>query len=1094
MSGRSFGGRGSRRFGWLYAALAIVVALTASLVAVGPASQTSGSAEAAERVMPRSVVGDDTLGYWTPMGISDGTGFPWLDPGLNQAVYALAKYDGQIYAGGLFDDTGGGGDTVAQCDDSSIYPLQCIARWDPATNAWTAVGPGLNNTVDSLAVMDGKLYVGGTFDDTVGGAGDKSCEWDDTASGVLWTSQASASDDSWSSVTWGEPTTGAPPVFVAVASSGGGKRVMTSRDGVSWSVPVGSVPVNAWQSVTFGTGTSPVAGGFRFVAVGSSGDDSQVMTSADGITWTARRAASGASWSSVAYAYPDASPQPVFVAAASSGVGKRVMTSPDGENWSVASGAVPVNSWQSVAWGDDTFVAVGASGDDSQVMTSPDGFNWTPRTAAANRTWQAVAFGDDTFVAVASSGTGNRVMTSNDGVTWTSRSPGPDRDWQSVTWRDGKFVAVSSSGSGNQVMTSPDGVTWTTRTSPVSNAWQSVTWGGQPWPNTFVAVGSSPPSSSQVMRSVLTAAPDPLGCIAAWDGGAWSPLSLGLNGAKADALAVLGDDTLIVGGGFQRAGTVGPPFAPPLSGLAAWSDDTWVAPGTGGFGDHVVALATRGASSVYVGGQFDGDYNPGESPPVMSGADNGIGVANGPFAIEDSWDPMGPGFSWYNPGVPRYEPGRVDALAQLNGTVYAGGYFSWPGTPRPPSSPSSTVFKNLVSWNGASWQNVGSGLNYKRITSVRALASDDTRGLLYVGGTFDDTPGGYGNGQCDDTTIPGGPLRCVTVWDTGINQFIPFKWGSADDSNGLTGEASSFVVDDSVVYVGGNFNTNAQGAFPYQWNLKNVGKWTWGAPSAAVTSSTGTAGSSVPITGSRLIGISEVRFGSTPATFTRSSITQMSATVPNLAPGTYPVTVNAVGGIATAGTYTVTATPTPPSPTPPSPPRDVTATAGDASATITWQAPASTGSYPVTDYEMTSSPGGRTCLVSTTTCRIAGLTNGTSYTFTARALSGAGWSAASAPSNAVTPRAEPPTSTIVITGTRSAAKATVTGKTNGFGMGGMVTAHTRTARGTPYTPGSTALVSTTGNFEWSRGISKRKTLWVYFTGGDAKSNVLVLRP
>jgi hypothetical protein len=38
MSGRSLGGRGSRRFGWLYAALAIVVALTASVMAVGPAS------------------------------------------------------------------------------------------------------------------------------------------------------------------------------------------------------------------------------------------------------------------------------------------------------------------------------------------------------------------------------------------------------------------------------------------------------------------------------------------------------------------------------------------------------------------------------------------------------------------------------------------------------------------------------------------------------------------------------------------------------------------------------------------------------------------------------------------------------------------------------------------------------------------------------------------------------------------------------------------------------------------------------------------------------------------------------------------------
>ena len=124
------------------------------------------------------------------------------------------------------------------------------------------------------------------------------------------------------------------------------------------------------------------------------------------------------------------------------------------------------------------------------------------------------------------------------------------------------------------------------------------------------------------------------------------------------------------------------------------------------------------------------------------------------------------------------------------------------------------------------------------------------------------------------------------------------------------------------------------------------------------------------------------------------------------------------------------------------------------------------------------------------------MTNGTSYTFTARAYSAAGWSAASAPSNAVTPSAEPPppTTSITITGTRGSTKATVTGKTKGFGMGGMVTAYTRTARGTPYAEGATTLVSMKGTFDWSRGVAKRKTLWVYFTGGGVKSNILRFIP
>jgi hypothetical protein len=89
---------------------------------------------------------------------------------------------------------------------------------------------------------------------------------------------------------------------------------------------------------------------------------------------------------------------------------------------------------------------------------------------------------------------------------------------------------------------------------------------------------------------------------------------------------------------------------------------------------------------------------------------------------------------------------------------------------------------------------------------------------------------------------------------------------------------------------------------------------------------------------------------------------------------------------------------------------EVRAAAGDAQATVTWQAPASTGSSTVTDYEVTSSPGGKGCLVKapTLSCTVTGLTNGTAYTFTVKALSGGGWSAASAPSNAVTPSNSPP--------------------------------------------------------------------------------------
>jgi hypothetical protein len=76
---------------------------------------------------------------------------------------------------------------------------------------------------------------------------------------------------------------------------------------------------------------------------------------------------------------------------------------------------------------------------------------------------------------------------------------------------------------------------------------------------------------------------------------------------------------------------------------------------------------------------------------------------------------------------------------------------------------------------------------------------------------------------------------------------------------------------------------------------------------------------------------------------------------------------------------------------------------------------------------------------------------------------------------------------------RDGRKVIVTGSTTGFGMGGIVTSHLRTARGTRYAMGSTALVDTAGKFTWSRRISTNKTLWVYFTSQATKSNVVKVR-
>jgi chitinase len=97
-------------------------------------------------------------------------------------------------------------------------------------------------------------------------------------------------------------------------------------------------------------------------------------------------------------------------------------------------------------------------------------------------------------------------------------------------------------------------------------------------------------------------------------------------------------------------------------------------------------------------------------------------------------------------------------------------------------------------------------------------------------------------------------------------------------------------------------------------------------------------------------------------------------------------------------------------PTAPGTPTNVRATAGDAQATVTWQAPRKNGGSAITGYRVVSAPGGVTVLTaaSPTSATVTGLTNGTTYTFTVYARNAIGESNASSPSNAVTPAGSPP--------------------------------------------------------------------------------------
>ncbi|MGA2929687.1 MAG: fibronectin type III domain-containing protein [Solirubrobacteraceae bacterium] len=108
----------------------------------------------------------------------------------------------------------------------------------------------------------------------------------------------------------------------------------------------------------------------------------------------------------------------------------------------------------------------------------------------------------------------------------------------------------------------------------------------------------------------------------------------------------------------------------------------------------------------------------------------------------------------------------------------------------------------------------------------------------------------------------------------------------------------------------------------------------------------------------------------------------------------------ASAGAGGATVFTATASTAPGTPT------SVQAVAGDGSAAVSWNAPASDGGSPITGYIVTSSPGGQTCTTAIAlSCTVNGLTNGVTYTFGVTATNQIGNSAPSAASSPAIPQA-----------------------------------------------------------------------------------------
>lgn len=263
--------------------------------------------------------------------------------------------------------------------------------------------------------------------------------------GVTWTANSPPSAITYNGVCYSPQL----KLWVAV---GNGASHCTAQNGITWTNRTAAANAN-WQAVAW----SPSLG--LFAAVRDTGVNFSVGTSPTGQTWTLQ-AAPGGSWRSIRWNETLG----LFIAVGAAGSNK-IMTSPDGVNWTARTEASAL-AWQDVVFDGDGALGVALASDmsTSGAQSSPDGVNWTTRTVP-RVAFSGVAYAQSVGLYV---GVGTNVTSpanfysasSPDGSTWTLGNLAAGT-WNSVAWSDrlGKFVAVSSTGS-NRIANSTDGATW----------------------------------------------------------------------------------------------------------------------------------------------------------------------------------------------------------------------------------------------------------------------------------------------------------------------------------------------------------------------------------------------------------------------------------------------------------------------------------------------------------------------------------------------------------------------------------------------------------------------------------------------------------
>lgn len=416
----------------------------------------------------------------------------------------------------------------------------------------------------------------------------------------------------------------------------------------------------------------------------------------------------------------------------------------------------------------------------------------------------------------------------------------------------------------------------------------------------------------------------------------------------------------------------------------------------------------------------------------------------------------------------------------------------WPNEPRYFNSTTRTV-STLLSLGT---DNVGVATSADDTIYVTNTVSSAVKSFASVApGTItsvavSSSPQGVAVGRDDTVYVANRSAAQVTVINPVTNQ--------VDDSVNLPSGSGPYgiaVTSGGLIVTANNFNSTASVLAALAPSLDTSSA----LPGAAGSLTLAGLPSGVTVDDST---VESIYFGDDSVAWSRTPGTNTYTGLVPAGSGTVAVTVAFNGGnSAVAGSFTFAVPPPPAPPVPASAPLDVVGVAGDRSVAVSWSAPASSGSFPVSNYQVSSAPAGGSCLTASLSCTISDLSNGVNYSFRVRALTGAGWGPWSDASAQVTPEPPPPppvVPSITITGTRGEVRGkpgiVVSGSSSGIDMGAALRPWLRFPGQTAFSEGADSiLVDADGGFTWSRRTGKKVTVYVATADGSVMSNRVTIQ-